>query len=216
MYQIDVPSAASVLPASTAAGVAGYFTDGSVVGGVNPTILPAEFLNAVMLELLNIVTAGGGVPVKGSSSQVLLAIENLIEARSGNYVLDTGAASAYVVALSPAVTHNTSGLAVKFRARFASTGPSTLNVGAGPAPLLRDDGTPTRQGDIPLSSVVSVTFDSTAGAYLLNSIVPSQLGALAVLNVGAGLYLDGSGNLAASVTPSQLLTVTDALFFGQL
>lgn len=213
MYQIDVASASSTKPASTAPGAPGYFTDGDVVGGIPPTIVPAEFLNSLMLELLAIVTAGGLVPSKVSSGQVLLAIQNLIEARAGNYALDTGAAAnSYVVALSPPIVANSNGLAVKFRARHASTGPCTLDTGAGPAPLLREDGGPVKPGDIPINGVVSSTFDAVAGAFLLNSIVPSQLGALAVLNVGAGLLVDGAGNLATNVAAQ----ASDLYFYGQL
>ncbi|QJD91814.1 hypothetical protein HH213_17990 [Duganella dendranthematis] len=196
MYQIDVPSASPMLPAGSAPGVAGYFTDGSVAGGIDPTVVPAEFLNAVMLELLGIVTAGGVAPTKGSNGQVLLAIQNLIEARSGNYALDTGAAGAYVVVLSPPLTAYPNGLQVRFRATHPNAGACTLDAGAGVRQLVRDDGAPLQQGDIPNNSVVSATYDKPADVFLLNSVVPSQFGSIAKLNIGAGLINDGAGNLA--------------------
>jgi hypothetical protein len=211
MYQIDVPSASPTLPAASAPGLAGFFTDGSVAGGIDPTVVPAEFLNAVMLELLGVVTAVGVVPTKGNNGQLLLAIQRLIEARSGNYALDTGVANAYVIALNPPVVANTNGLEVTFRARNAATGASTLDSGPGPVPLLRDDGGTVRKGDIPANSVVKANFDAAAGAFLLNSIVPSQLGALATLNIGAGLVVDGAGNLAVS-TAGQ---ASDLYFYSQ-
>lgn len=211
MYQIDVPSASATLPVASAPGLAGFFTDGSVAGGIDPTVVPAEFLNAVMLELLSVVTAVGVVPTKGNNGQLLLAIQRLIEARSGNYALDTGVANAYVIALNPPVVANTNGLEVTFRARNAATGASTLDSGPGPVPLLRDDGGAVRKGDIPANSVVKANFDVAAGAFLLNSIVPSQLGALATLNIGAGLVVDGAGNLAVS-TAGQ---ASDLYFYSQ-
>jgi len=195
MYQIDVASASPILPAPSAAGVAGFFTDGSVAGGVEATVVPADFLNAVMLEMLNVVTAGGLVPTKAATGQMVLAIQNLIEARSGNYALDTGLAGAYVVALDPVLKAYPNGLQVRFRAKRANGGASTLDAGAGPVPLLREDGQPTQQGDIPNNGVVSVTYDLAANAFLLNSIVASQLGALARMGIGAGLADDGAGNL---------------------
>jgi hypothetical protein len=191
--------------------LAGYFTDGSVAGGIDPTVLPAEFLNAVMLELLGVVAAGGLAPAKGSNGQVLLAIQNLIEARSGNYALDTGVAGAYVIALNPAVVAYPNGLQVRFRATHPNAGACTLNAGGGVRPLLREDGTPTQQGDIPNNSVVSATYDQPANAFLLNSIVASQLGAIAKLNIGAGLVNDGFGNLAVNMGAQ----ASDIYFYSQ-
>jgi hypothetical protein len=195
MYQIDVPSASPTLPAASAPGIAGYFTDGSIAGGVDPTVVPAEFLNALMLELLGVVAAGGLAPAKGANGQVLLAIQNLIEARSGNYALDTGTAVAFVVALSPPIAAYPNGLQVRFRATHANAGACTLDAGGGAIALLRDDGAALQQGDIPLNSIVSATYDKPANAFLLNSVVLSQFGALAKLNLGAFLKVDGAGNL---------------------
>jgi len=56
--------------------VPGFFTDGSVVAGIAPTEVPADFLNALMLEFLNVVVAGGLSPSKGVTNQMLAAIEN--------------------------------------------------------------------------------------------------------------------------------------------
>ncbi|NIJ07249.1 hypothetical protein FHS31_000845 [Sphingomonas vulcanisoli] len=85
MYQIDVPSAAGSLPAPAAAGTSGYFTDGDPVGGQQGTIVPADFLNSVMMELIAVVIAGGGTPSKTIRTQVRDAILNLIlESVTGN------------------------------------------------------------------------------------------------------------------------------------
>jgi len=195
MYQIDVPSASQTLPASTALGQPGYFTDGDVAGGIDPTVVPAEFLNAVMLELLAVVNAGGLVPSKATSGQLTLAIQNMIEARSGNYALDIGTAGAYAVLLSPPLAAYPNGLQVRFRAANPNPGASTLNAGAGVLPLLREDGAQLQQGDIPNNSIVSATYDKPANAFLLNAVVPSQFGSVAKLNVGAFLKVDGAGNL---------------------
>jgi hypothetical protein len=55
---------------------------------------------------------------------------------------------------------------------------------------------PLQQGDVPNNSVVSATYDKPADVFLLNSVVPSQFGSIAKLNIGAGLINDGAGNLA--------------------
>lgn len=203
MYQIDVPSAAAAIPASTVLGVPGFFTDGDLVAGVEPTILPAEFLNALMLEVLNVVTGAGIVPSKAAPNQMLLAIETLIEARAGEYAVDTGIANAYVIALNPAIAAYAPGLTVRFRVAHANTGPSTLNAGAGPAALLRDDGAPLVQGDV-VPGIAVATFDGVTGGFLINSIVPSQLGALAKEGIGQGLEDDGTGNLRVKLADNSL------------
>jgi len=78
MYRIDNGSAAASLPASTAAGTAGYFTDGDPLTSTAPTILPAEWLNSIMLENLNVLTAAGITPAKNQFNQLALAIAALI------------------------------------------------------------------------------------------------------------------------------------------
>jgi hypothetical protein len=200
MYQIDDSTVSATLPTPAAPGTAGYFTDGNLLGGIPPTIVPADFFNTIMLEMLSVLSAAGITPSKTSYNQLLLSIEQLIEARSGDYATDTGAANAYVVALSPVVSTYTQGLPVKFRAAHANTAACTINAGPGVVALLRDDGSAMQSGDIANGSIVSGNYDTTAGGVLVNSIVLSQLGALAKLNIGAGLVNDGSGNLTLSGT----------------
>jgi len=127
-------------------------------------------------------------------------------------VLDTGAANAYVVALNPPLSANVGGMTIKFRAAHPNTAACTLDAGAGAVPLTRDDGSPLQSGDIPLNGIVAATFDAAAGAYLANSIVMSQLGALAKLGIGAGLVNDGAGNLAVDEQTQH----SDLYFYGQL
>ncbi|MTK12715.1 MAG: hypothetical protein F8N39_11700 [Clostridiaceae bacterium] len=209
MYQIDVPTASKDLPPPTAAGVPGYFTDGDV--NTPPTIVPAEWLNNVMGEFLNVLAVVGIVPAKSQAGQVAAAIALMVQAKAGDYVADTGAANAYVVALTPAVTAYGNGLSIKFRSRRANTDASTLDAGAGPVPLLRSDGTPLRKGDVPPNSVVSTVFDAAAKAFLVTGIVLSQLGLLAQMGLGWGVQQDGAGNLTLKLADSSLVLGADGL-----
>lgn len=77
MRQIDVSSAAPALPAPSAAGTIGFFTDGDPVAGTPATVVPGEWLNMVMMELVNVVLAGGIVPSKADFTQVLQAIQKI-------------------------------------------------------------------------------------------------------------------------------------------
>lgn len=77
MFQTDEPTASSTLPAPAAAGTPGYFTEGNPASGVPATILGADFLNMVMMELINVVQAGGLTPSKTTYNQVLTAIKSI-------------------------------------------------------------------------------------------------------------------------------------------
>lgn len=65
-------------------GTPGFFSDGNLVGGQAPTVVPAEFLNTLMMEMLNVLSAGGIAPAKGVSNQLQAAIKSII-ARSAYY-----------------------------------------------------------------------------------------------------------------------------------
>lgn len=188
----------------------GLFVDGDPFNNIQGTVVTAAWLNSVQEEVAGTIEGLGITLDPTQKNQLLTAIETLIEARAGEYLLDTGVANAYVVALNPSVTAYPNGLTIKFRATHANTGASTLN---GP-PLLRDDGSPLQPGDIASNAIVTATYDSPAAAFLVNSIVLSQLGALARLGIGAflssnagaltlllGALLgnDGAGNLTINL-----------------
>lgn len=88
MYQYDDPSASSVLPTPAAPGTAGYFTDGNPGGGVPATILRSDFMNSIMMELLNILTAAGITPSKTAYNQVASAIPMLAKTNTPGRVLN--------------------------------------------------------------------------------------------------------------------------------
>jgi hypothetical protein len=77
MFQTDQVSAVLSLPAPVAAGIPGYFTNGNPVSGIAPTILDADFMNMVMMELTNVVTAAGLTPSKTVYNQLLTAIRSV-------------------------------------------------------------------------------------------------------------------------------------------
>jgi hypothetical protein len=174
MFQIDQPTAASSLPAPAAASTPGYFTGGNPASGIPATIVDADYMNMLMMELMNVIIAGGQTASKTTYNQLLLAIETLIEVRAGNYALDTGVANAYVVALSPALTSYTNGDVVRVRAVNANTGASTLNAGGGIISLVNDQGGALVSGDVPAGSVFTAVYDSVLVKFLITSLVPSQ------------------------------------------
>lgn len=57
----------------------GEFTDGSVAGGVSPTLLPAEWFNTIQRELCNIVLESGGTLDPDNDKQILEAITKIAQ-----------------------------------------------------------------------------------------------------------------------------------------
>ncbi len=119
-------------------------------------------------------------------------------AQIGGYYQDTGVVvNAYELTQIPALlTPYPNGLSLRFRTTRANTGPTTLNAGSqGAVPMTREDGTPVEAGDISVGSITAVTYDSVVGGFLINEIVPSQLGDIAPLDMGDGLRSNGAGKV---------------------
>jgi hypothetical protein len=157
-------------------------------------------------ELRNVLLAAGLTPTTGDLTQIVTSIKMLIEARAGNYVLDTGVANAYVVALSPEVTAYTNGMEVRVKIVNANTTAATLNAGGGAVPLVNDVGSALVSGDLPANCVISAVYDSTANKFIMTSRVPSQAMSQAAADARyVGLAAAGSAvgqfrNLQASST----------------
>jgi hypothetical protein len=151
------------------------FTDGNSVTGIPATDLEGQFFDHVQEELAGIVEATGGAVDGSSRTQVLNSINALIEARVGDYVLDTGVANAYVIALNPVIAAYTGTFEARFKAVNANTGACTVNAGGGVVPLVREDGQPMQAGDIPAGGLVSFTYDPVGAKAIMVSVVPSQM-----------------------------------------
>lgn len=148
MYQIDNSTAATTQPASTAAGTAGFFTDGNPATSTPATIVPAEWLNAVMMELVNVITGAGLTLSKSSFNQVITAIKTLMQRSAPSLAVDTGSANAYVVAFNPALTSPPAFVPLWFSVKTANTGPSTLNATGTPYTLVGEAHAPLQGGEL--------------------------------------------------------------------
>ncbi len=84
---------------------------------------------------------------------------------------DSGAADAYVVTPSPAVSSYTDGLKVVFKAANANTGASTLNVsGLGATSITRPNAVALQSGDIKANQIVTVVYNSDDSAFHLRQV----------------------------------------------
>lgn len=168
MFQIDVSTAATTQPASTAAGAPGFFTDGNPATGVAATVLPAEFMNTLMLEMLNVVKAAGITPSKTAFNQLATAIKGLSQQGAALYGADTGAANIYAVAYDPAVTALTDGMVMRFAAKAANTGASTFSPnGVTAKPILTPALAPLAGGEIIAASICTVVYSTSQAAWIL-------------------------------------------------
>ncbi|RDU99240.1 hypothetical protein [Trinickia dinghuensis] len=125
MYQTDQPTAASALPTPSPAEAQGYFTGGNPVTGLAATVVDADFLNMVMMELINVVTASGQTPSKTTYNQVALAIKRLVQSQV--VLTDTGVADTYSATNNPPLTAGTwtNGVVQKIAVAHTNNGPST-------------------------------------------------------------------------------------------
>lgn len=136
MYRIDDPSASTTLPVPEAALAEGFWTEGSPGTGTPATLERASWFNMVQEELRSIVVAGGLTPSKTTYNQVLKAIQALMQGSSTQVGVDTGAANAYVVAFTPALTAPVPWVPFWFKVKTTNNGPSTLNATGTAEPLV--------------------------------------------------------------------------------
>lgn len=170
-------------PSAPASPSAGYPTSGNPSLAIEPTKGGAYWFHQLGEEMRAVLTAAGITPDHTNLAQLPEAIRRLIDAQSGNYALDTGAANAYVVALDPAIAAYADGMTVRVKVVNANTGAATLNAGGGVKSLATDDGGALAAGDIPAASVFTATYILSADKFYMNSMVQSE---------GDARYLDQS------------------------
>lgn len=193
MYQIDNSTVASTIPPSTAAGLAGFFTDGDPVSNIAPTVLPAEFMNMIMMELLNVLAAAGVMPSKTDFTQLALAINQLIRSGAYGYGIDGGTTNVYAVPYTPAVTAINDGMVVRFKAKTANTGACTFAPDSMTAkPLIGAGALALQGGEIVAGGTCTVIWLSSLAKWVLLSCTG-----------GAGQIASGSAS-AHAMTISQM------------
>lgn len=197
MYQIDNSTAAVAQPASTPAGAAGFFTDGNPASGTAATIVPAEWLNAVMMELVNVVTAGGLTPTKNVFDQVAKAIKAMGKQRV--ILNDTGAANAYTATNSPALLAGTwvDGVVQVVKIAHANTGPSTYAPdGLTPIPIYGLGLQPMQGGELALNGQAVLMRMTISGVNSGNPIAVLMECAGGAQQVAAGSQSNHAPNLS--------------------
>lgn len=118
------------------------YVDGNPAEGVPGTIVTADFLN----EVNNHYHTGRDVDGEGALA----------------YAADAGAADAYVVSLAPPLDAYITGMPITFKATYANTGPSTINVNElGAKTIKKNGGEDLSIGDILAGQILAVVYDGT-------------------------------------------------------
>jgi hypothetical protein len=207
MFKIDQPTAAAALPTPAASGTQGYFTNGTP--GVTPaTVVDADFMNMIMMELTNVVVAGGQTPSKTAYNQLLLAIQKLYT-QSGTVLTKlvsnapcftkTAAGTISVLAGTAAVV---AGTPVVFAAQTAVVMP-TLTAGTDYAIYICTDG--TIRAD---TSFTAPTGYTTANSLMIGGFHYGLIAPATTASIANGF------NTIASTTHAGTTTNTSAVVTG--
>ncbi len=79
-----------------------------------------------------------------------------------SYATTTGSANVYAIALPTTVLSLVEGLHIRAKINVANTGPSTINVDTiGAIAMQRPDGSALASGDLPLDSIMDMTYDGS-------------------------------------------------------
>ena len=196
MFQIDNATAAATKPASTPPGSAGYFTDGSPATNQPATIVPAEWLNSIMMELINVLTSAGVTPDKAKFNQLATAIGNTVQA-SGPIVGHSRNVTMNVSATQPLATLTADeivvGTALGGKKYLLSNFNHTLNpLTTGPNGM--DTGAPPNSGWIAFYAIYNPTTNTHA-----------LLGVNATTVAAPQVY--AGANMPAGFTASALVSV---------
>ena len=144
---------------------------------------------------------------------------------SYNFSSDTGAANAFAVALSPAITGYTDGLPIVFRAAHATTATvPTITINGLPAKnIINSDGSPLVPGQISAGALVDLIYNLTNDNFELQNNQQQPIGdnqTWQLITVASGTpYTNSTGRpimiivTAASTTgaPATLTIVVDTL-----
>lgn len=90
MHRIDNSTSVTTMPTRKATGTWGYFSQGSESGGQLATIVEADILNAMMMEIANVVTKAGLALNKLDDTQLWQAINALLPAPLGFVPVEQG------------------------------------------------------------------------------------------------------------------------------
>jgi microcystin-dependent protein len=131
------------------------FTDGDSSLGILGTIVRALFLNKIFSHRHDGADEDGSAPI--------------------NYAADTGAADAYVIALTPALSAHVVGMPITFKVSNANTGASTINInGLGAVALKKNVSQDPASGEIAAGQLLTISYDGT-NYQIIAGLIPAPV-----------------------------------------
>lgn len=127
-----------------------------------------------------------------------------------NYLVDSGAANAYVVTFGTAPSGYSAGLSILMRAGNACTGASTINVnGLGAKSIKTFDGSTLTTGDIPVG-IVHIVYDAVSGFFRIVGANGSAVAAAASSASSASTSASSASTSASTATTQAGIATTKA------
>lgn len=212
----DAPNSVTDRPSDTRTfgAIDTFFRDCTNPDTEDGTDIQAAFLNGMIASLRSVWRMNGlrndGVsPIITENglddAGIAKAIQQLVQRGLVVYGVDTGAANALAVTLTPALLEYKAGLRLMIKAAASNTGATTLNVnGLGARNVVRRDGAILFDSDVLAGAVQEYAFDGT-NFQLLSAIGSGQLVRNLNLYVNAAIGSDandGTANTAGKALAS--------------
>jgi hypothetical protein len=204
-------------PAAGSATVAltDVFANGQI--GNLPAGNPDAGINTNAGVMLHRFKANGAIEV--TADPVLnmdVATKQWVEARVGDYSLDTGTANAKVLALNPVITAYSVNFVGTFKNAVLNTGPCTINFGGGIVPLVSGTGAALGGGDLPAGIVAEYQYIVTDNkAYITTLRLPPSGAAAAAIASAATVDLTSVQNGGIVHISGTVATSALTMFAGQ-
>ncbi|WP_458763578.1 hypothetical protein [Cupriavidus basilensis] len=180
------PGGSGAQQATARKGIANITAKAGVSATTGAQVTPAPdagYTGLWVVTVANGQTAITSANIAQSTNAPILPADLLHAVQQGGLItgVDTGAANAYAVSYTPAITALTDGMVLWFKAKTANTGASTLNVnGLGAQPLIGGAHSALQGGEIVASGKAMVVWRADISAFVLLECTG------AALQVGAG------------------------------
>ena len=196
-----------------------WFKDCTSVDIDDGTEFRSDFFNGLLASLRGLWRVNGGtiadplikvVPEVGSDDYgITKAVQHLIQRAQPSYAVDTGAANAIVVTLSPAAAEYKAGMVVRPKIAFDNSGATTINVnGLGLRSIVHPDGRAVLKKELLKDMVPELIYDGAA--FQLVGARVNQLSAAMVYYVNGTTGNDGNTGLSVGTAFATIQRAIDA------
>jgi hypothetical protein len=188
----------------------GSYINGNPAAGIEGSIPPAASIEYPMREIVAAIQYSNFVPSDGDLMQLLKAIRS----QYLNFAIDTGAANAMVVALTPALDAYSAGTPLHVLVAHNNTGPATIQVsGLGVRAVKRPDGSDLQTDDLVAGMIANLV--DTGSVYQLQNAVQGTSGESSTFTVGIPYAGDtGAVNNIVAVYSPALTAITEGQFLA--